>query len=122
KMSPGALTTPVVSRVIAMGTRVVTTGLPSPAQARGNLPIVLPLEFGEELAEVGNALESLSAQISGDEPEEVAFNVKYLLEGLKVFTTSELQICLNTATSPVILRPLGELKMTYLVMPVQIRS
>ncbi|NJK37745.1 MAG: DNA polymerase III subunit beta [Oscillatoriales cyanobacterium RM2_1_1] len=78
--------------------------------------------FSAEAAEVGNALESLSAQISGDEPEEVAFNVKYLLEGLKVFTTSELQICLNTATSPVILRPLGELKMTYLVMPVQIRS
>jgi len=32
-----------------MGTLVVTTGLPSPPS--GNLSIVLPLEFGEELAE-----------------------------------------------------------------------
>ncbi|MGL5083734.1 MAG: DNA polymerase III subunit beta [Microcoleaceae cyanobacterium] len=75
-----------------------------------------------EAAEVGNAVESLSAQVSGDEPKELAFNVKYLLEGLKVFNTSELQMSLNTATSPVILNPLGELKMTYLVMPVQIRG
>jgi DNA polymerase-3 subunit beta len=33
-----------------------------------------------------------------------------------------IQIQLNAATSPVILSPLGGLKMTYLVMPVQLRN
>jgi DNA polymerase-3 subunit beta len=75
-----------------------------------------------EAADVGNALESLPAQISGDEPKELAFNVKYLLEGLKVFNTSEVSLQLNAATTPVIVNPLGGIKMTYLVMPVQLRN
>ncbi|MGB3533153.1 MAG: DNA polymerase III subunit beta [Microcoleaceae cyanobacterium] len=75
-----------------------------------------------EATDVGNAVERLSAQISGDEPQDLAFNVKYLLEGLKVFNTQEVQLQLNQATSPVILTPLGGFKMTYLVMPVQIRG
>ncbi|KKD36117.1 MAG: DNA polymerase III subunit beta [Limnoraphis robusta] len=80
------------------------------------------ISLSVEAADVGNALESLSAQISGEEPKELAFNVKYLMEGLKVFNTSEIQIQLNAATSPVILSPLGGFKMTYLVMPVQLRN
>jgi DNA polymerase III subunit beta len=74
-----------------------------------------------EAQDVGSGQESLPAQISGDSLE-IAFNVKYLMDGLKALPSSEIQIQLNTATSPVILTPLGELKMTYLVMPVQIRS
>ncbi|ERT05804.1 DNA polymerase III, beta subunit [Lyngbya aestuarii BL J] len=80
------------------------------------------ISLSVEAADVGNALESLSAQVSGDEPKELAFNVKYLMEGLKVLNTSEIQIQLNAATSPVILNPLGGVKMTYLVMPVQLRN
>ena len=74
-----------------------------------------------EAQDVGSGQESLPAQISGDSLE-IAFNVKYLMDGLKALPSSEIQIQLNTATSPVILTPLGELKMTYLVVPVQIRS
>ncbi|GAB4466417.1 MAG: DNA polymerase III subunit beta [Elainellaceae cyanobacterium] len=71
--------------------------------------------------DVGSGRESLPAQISGDSLD-IAFNVRYLLEGLKAQTTSEVQMQCNTATSPAILTPLGGLKMTYLVMPIQIRS
>ena len=74
-----------------------------------------------EAADVGSGTETLSAQISG-ESIEIAFNVKYLMEGLKALPSSEIQIQLNTALSPVILTPLGSLKMTYLIMPIQIRS
>jgi len=74
-----------------------------------------------EAQDVGKGQESFSAQISGGSLE-IAFNVKYLMDGLKALPSAELQMQLNTATSPVILVPLGELKMTYLVMPVQIRS
>ncbi len=74
-----------------------------------------------EAQDVGSGRESIKAQISGD-IIEVAFNVKYLMEGIKALPTSEIQMQLNTALSPVILTPLGSLKMTYLIMPVQIRS
>lgn len=71
--------------------------------------------------DVGSGRESVPAQISGDDLD-IAFNVRYLLEGLKALNTAEVQMQFNTATSPAILSPLGGLKMTYLVMPVQIRS
>lgn len=71
--------------------------------------------------DVGSGRESFPAQISGD-GLEIAFNVRYLLDGLKAINTAEVQMQLNTPTSPVVLSPLGSLKMTYLVMPVQVRS
>ena len=79
------------------------------------------LTLSVEAADVGSGRECCCAQISG-ESIEIAFNVKYLMEGLKALPSSEIQIQLNTALSPVILTPLGSLKMTYLIMPIQIRS
>ncbi|MEM7771714.1 MAG: DNA polymerase III subunit beta [Cyanobacteria bacterium P01_E01_bin.6] len=71
--------------------------------------------------DVGSGQESISAQISGDDLD-IAFNVKYLLEGLKAFESADVQLQFNSATSPAVATPLGGSKMTYLVMPVQIRS
>lgn len=81
------------------------------------------ISLSVDAKDVGSGRESLAAQISTNEPEEIAFNVKYLIEGLKAIpSASEIQIQLNTATSPVVLNPLGGLKMTYLIMPVQLRG
>jgi DNA polymerase III subunit beta len=71
--------------------------------------------------DVGSGQESMPAQITGDDLE-VAFNVRYLMDGLKALNSGEIQMQLNTATSPVVVTPLGAVKMTYLVMPVQVRS
>lgn len=71
--------------------------------------------------DVGSGREAMPAQVSGDDLE-IAFNVKYLLEGLKAFNTTDIQMQFNTSTSPSIIVPLGGMKMTYLVMPVQVRS
>lgn len=79
------------------------------------------LALSVEAQEVGSGLENLPAQVTGDDLD-IAFNVRYLLEGLKALPTSEIQIQCNTATSPSVLSPLGGTKITYLVMPVQIRS
>ena len=62
-----------------------------------------------------------SAQISG-EAIEMAFNIKYLMESLKNLTTTEVQIQINTPTSPAVITPLGGSKTTHLVMPVQVRN
>lgn len=71
--------------------------------------------------DLGSGKESLPAQVSGGEID-IAFNVKYLMEGLKALPSNEIQVSINTPTSPVISSPLNGLKMTYLVMPVQIRD
>jgi DNA polymerase III subunit beta len=41
---------------------------------------------------------------------------------LKTFSCTDVQLQLNTPTSPAVLTPLGSLKMSYLVMPVQVRN
>ncbi len=79
------------------------------------------LSLSVDTKDVGHAQDSMAAQIIGDEIE-LAFNVRYLLEGLKALPSTEIQMQLNEATQPVILTPLGGVKMTYLVMPVQLRD
>ncbi|HEY9907394.1 MAG TPA: DNA polymerase III subunit beta [Thermosynechococcaceae cyanobacterium] len=79
------------------------------------------LALSVDAQDVGSGREAIAAQITGDDLE-IAFNVRYLMEGLKVLTTPEVQLQLTTATSPAILTPLGGTKMTYLVMPVQVRN
>jgi DNA polymerase-3 subunit beta len=74
-----------------------------------------------EAQEMGSGRESMSAQISGEDID-IAFNVKYLMEGLKNLPASEIQMHLNQNLTPVIFTPLGGLKMTYLAMPVQLRN
>jgi DNA polymerase-3 subunit beta len=79
------------------------------------------LSLSAEAQERGSGEESLTAQISG-ENLDIAFNVKYLMDGLKTLTSQEITINLNGPLEPVILSPLGGIKMTYLVMPVQLRK
>lgn len=72
-----------------------------------------------EAQDLGNAKQSLPAEITG-ESGEIAFNIKYLMDGLKALPTTDIQMHLNEGNQPVIFNPLGGVKMTYLVMPVQI--
>jgi DNA polymerase-3 subunit beta len=72
-----------------------------------------------EAQDLGNARESLPAEITGASGD-IAFNVKYLMDGLKALPGGDIQMQLNEGNQPVIFTPLGGAKMTYLVMPVQI--
>jgi DNA polymerase-3 subunit beta len=74
-----------------------------------------------EAQDVGSGTESMPAQISGEDID-IAFNVKYLMEGVKELPSSEIQMHLNQSLTPVVFTPLGGLKMTYLAMPVQLRN
>lgn len=74
-----------------------------------------------ESQDVGSGIESMPAQISGEDID-IAFNVKYLMEGLKALPSQEIQMQLNGNLTPVIFTPLSGLKMTYLAMPVQLRN
>lgn len=79
------------------------------------------LSLSVDAKEVGSAQESMSAEVTGDSID-IAFNVKYLMDGLKAFKGNEIQMQLNEASQPIIFTPVGGLKMTYLVMPVQLRD
>jgi len=74
-----------------------------------------------EAPQFGSGEEVLLAQISGDDLE-IAFNVRYLIEGLKAMSSSEIQLQMNSETTPAVVSPVSGQKMTYLVMPIQIRS
>jgi DNA polymerase-3 subunit beta len=83
------------------------------------LPDSNQLQLAVEAQDLGNAQESLPADILG-EAGDIAFNIKYLMDGLKALPSNDIQMQLNEGNQPVIFSPLGGLKMTYLVMPVQI--
>jgi DNA polymerase-3 subunit beta len=74
-----------------------------------------------EAKELGNARESVSAQITGD-AFEIGFNIRYLMDGLKALSANEITFHFNGPIQPVITTPLSGLQMTYLIMPVQIRD
>ena len=72
--------------------------------------------------DVGSGSESLAATIEGD-AIEIAFNVRYLLDGLKAMGSDQVVLQCNAPTTPAVLAPVGaDEAFTYLVMPVQIRT
>lgn len=89
------------------------------------------LALSAEAPAFGSGEESLPAQISHDSSQsqgeapsslEIAFNVKYMVDGLKAMSGAEVQLQCNSETTPAVLSPLGGRKMTYLIMPIQIRG
>jgi len=72
-------------------------------------------------ADANNGKEQLD--IDGTATGTWAFNVHYLLDGLKAFKGHEsVTLHANAATTPVVLTPANVKGQTYLVMPVQIRN
>ena len=72
--------------------------------------------------DVGSGSESLAAELSGD-AIQIAFNVRYMLDGLKAMAGDRVVLHCNAPTTPAVLRPVEDGDgFTYLVMPVQIRS
>ena len=54
---------------------------------------------------------------------EIGFNDRYLMDALKAAGTDELQLCLNTASSPCVIRAAdGSAAFTYMILPVRLRA
>ncbi len=54
---------------------------------------------------------------------EIGFNDRYLMDALKAAGTEELQICLNTASSPCVIQAAdGSKAFTYMILPVRLRA
>jgi len=87
---------------------------------------VVKLTAGKQLvitaeADANNGKETIAYE--GTAKGSWAFNVHYLLDGLKAMRSADtVTLSANSATTPVIVRPADSIDMTYLVMPVQVRE
>ena len=72
-------------------------------------------------ADANNGTESIAYE--GTAKGSWAFNIHYLLDGLKAMRSADtVTLSANAATAPVVLQPADESGMTYLIMPVQIKE
>ena len=72
--------------------------------------------------DIGSANELVPVSFDFDQ-FEIAFNVRYLLEGLKVISSNNVIFKCNLPTTPAVIVPEDNINsFTYLVMPVQVRS
>jgi DNA polymerase-3 subunit beta len=73
-------------------------------------------------ADANNGTEAIKYEGTADKLA-IAFNVHYLLDGLKVFRSSEnVTLSANGPTTPVVIRSDSNDRDLYLIMPVQVRS
>ena len=80
------------------------------------------LNITAEAQDLGSGFESIPINFDSDDIE-IAFNSRYLLEGLKIIDTDSILLKFNAPTTPAIFTPSDDDKQfIYLVMPVQIRS
>ncbi|MEB3351834.1 MAG: DNA polymerase III subunit beta [Cyanobacteriota bacterium] len=89
-------------------------------------PAAGSLAIRADAQDVGSGSETLAASVSGEEIQ-IAFNVRYVLEGLKAMATEQVELACNAPTTPAVFSPVDPEPVegsgfTYLVMPVQIRS
>ena len=85
-------------------------------------PEVGVVQISADAQDVGSGSESLPANLEGD-AMQIAFNVRYLLDGLKAMGSDRIVLHCNAPTTPAVLRSDDASEaFTYLVMPVQIRS
>ncbi|MAS27564.1 MAG: DNA polymerase III subunit beta [Synechococcus sp. TMED187] len=80
------------------------------------------VQISADAQDVGSGSESLPATLTG-EAVQIAFNVRYVLDGLKAMEGDRISLQCNAPTTPAILTPADNAAgFTYLVMPVQIRN
>ena len=80
------------------------------------------LKISTDAQDIGTGFESLPVSFKG-ESFQIAFNVRYLLDGLKVIDTNVIKLSCNAPTTPAVFSPVNsDEKFTYLVMPIQIRN
>lgn len=86
------------------------------------------LTFGESgidclcMTPLGRAQDVCSCEGSGD-GLEIGFNDRYLMDALKAAAADELELCLNSASSPCIVRAAdGSDRFTYMILPVRLRA
>ena len=118
------------SKIFIFNTKKLIEALERIAILADQQSSVVKIKLGEndlalisaDAQDIGSANESLPVSYDGDQ-FDIAFNVRYLLEGLKVISSENVLLKCNLPTTPAVLVPNDNINsFTYLVMPVQVRS
>jgi len=70
-------------------------------------------------AELGDNVADVDASIEGN-PMEIAFNAKYLIDVLSIIDSPQVVLETSAASSPGVLRSIGDDKFTHVIMPMHI--
>tara|TARA_B100000700_G_scaffold243844_2_gene271850 strand:+ start:229 stop:1386 length:1158 start_codon:yes stop_codon:yes gene_type:complete len=80
------------------------------------------MTISTDAQDIGTGTESLPINSNGDS-FQIAFNVRYLLDGLKIIESNLIKLSCNAPTTPAVFSPVNsDINYTYLVMPIQIRN
>ena len=84
-------------------------------------PATKTVEINAQTAQLGSGSSKLSSKIEGKEPLSIAFNSRFLLEGLAQ-CGSEITFSALNPTSPIMIQPKAEPDFIYIVMPVRVQG
>ena len=80
------------------------------------------IRISTDAQDIGTGSESLPVSFKG-ESFQIAFNARYLLDGLKIIESNLIKLRCNSPTTPAVFSPINsDVDFTYLVMPIQIRN
>jgi DNA polymerase III subunit beta len=77
------------------------------------------LHINASAPDIGNANEVVNADIKGKEKAQAAFNVRLIIEALKVINSEKIVIELSGPLSPGAIKPEKDNNYTYIVMPIR---
>ncbi len=70
-------------------------------------------------SEMGNVNEEVYSNKNGEELD-IAFNSRYILDGIKIMETEEIELSFMGSLNPCIIKPIGDENYTYLALPVRL--
>ena len=70
--------------------------------------------------DVGSVNEQIESDIKGGERVQVAFNVRLIVDALKVINEDRVTLELSGPLSPGVIKPVGASDFTYIVMPIRV--
>ena len=77
------------------------------------------LEISSNLPEIGKVTEQVVAKEFEGEKVKISFNSKYMIDALKTVDSQEIIIEFTGALSPFVMKPVEEIKMLHLILPVR---
>lgn len=70
-------------------------------------------------SEIGNVNEEIPSEQEGEDVN-IAFNSKYVIDGIKAIDSEEIELYFMGSLNPCIINPVGDKNYTYLVLPVRL--
>ncbi len=70
-------------------------------------------------SEIGDVYEEIKIDLEGEDIE-IAFNSKYILDGIRVIDSEEITMDFVSSVNPCIIKPIDDENYTYLILPVRL--